>query len=465
MPAGLEAGIISGRQQIKSWALEMSVVHDGWVTKVRRIIWTAHQTKTSDDNFEHLCMLIEAYDWLRKRVGKPYTGNGNHKIVFVDKETTYPTLGNSGRQRPKRTIEFSARENGPTGRGRVKVNRLILDEWLFGTALMKGAFLPTMGAAGDRYVRYGSSPGRLQSENLRVLRERGRIGTLDPSLGDPSLSWVEWTSERVRLERDEMGRPRLVRALPQCVEPDCTHVPGRVVGCYLDDLGIISTSNPAYGTERLPVEFVLQERLAQDPVEYARERAGIWEDPPTGNVDDALANWPNLADPAAAPAGTLRLGIDVAPNMAAAALVVYGGGVLEVIAERSGSSWVPAAVAEVRAAHTIASVGLIKGSPAEALVPDLPDDVTLLTAADTTAACARFARAVADGSIRHRDDQRLNAAVKGSRRKFAGDGWRWTRAGSDTNIAGLYAGAVALWLDETDEYVDRSTEALLTSFG
>jgi len=421
MPAGLAAGIVCGRQNIKSWALEMCTIHDAWVTKVGRCFWSAHQTKTSDDNFNHLIGLVENFDWLRKRVKRIYTGNGDHRILFLD----------------GRTIEFTARENGPTGRGRVKVNRLTLDEALFLTPAMLGAFIPTMGAAGDRYLRYGSSPGRLHSAELRRIRDRGRRGD------DPSLSWCEWTSERL-----VDGK----RVTPECADPECSHLAGVAVGCWLDDRRYWRENNPAFG-RRLSEEFFEQQRMELPPVEFMRECAGGWEDPPTEDADDALANWPNLADPTASPTGALRLGIDVAPNMASAALTVFGGGVVEVVAERSGSSWVPAAVAELREIHDIASVGLVRGSPAEALVPDLEGDVTMLNAADTTAACARFARAVADGAVRHRDDARLNAAVRGSRRKFSGDGWRWTRTGSDTSIAALYAGAVALWLDETGDPV------------
>jgi hypothetical protein len=65
MPAGLEAGIVCGRRQLKSWSLEMCTIHDAFVTKVHRVVWTAHLRETSDDNFEHLTGLIESFDWLR----------------------------------------------------------------------------------------------------------------------------------------------------------------------------------------------------------------------------------------------------------------------------------------------------------------------------------------------------------------------------------------------------------------
>jgi hypothetical protein len=131
---------------------------------------------------------------------------------------------------------------------------------------------------------------------------------------------------------------------------------------------------------------------------------------------------------------------------------------VELVDARSGSAWIPGRVAELVAAHGPLTLGYVKGSPAEALAPDLENltGVTLvpLTAGDTTAACATFARAVTDGTVAHRDDPRLNAAVAGARRKFAGDGWRWTRVGSDTDISPLYAATVArhLWATEAAPY-------------
>lgn len=463
MPAGLEAAIICGRQQVKSWALEMATIHDGWVTKVARVMWTAHQTKTSDDNFEHLCMLIEAYDWLRKRVNKPYTGNGNHKIVFVDQLTSYPTLGNSGKQRPRRTIEFGARENGPTGRGRVKVNRLILDEWLFGTSLMHGAFVPTMGAAGDRYIRYGSSPGRLMSAHLRRIRDRGRAG------GDPSLSYGEWTAERVRWDVDERtGRKKLVRVLPTCAEPDCSHVAGLVRGCYLDDPEVIRSTNPAYGTERLTEEFVAQERLTLDVVEYARERAGIWEDPPV--ADDEPKLFPKWSDrtavrPAGAPVGArVAFGVDTSQDRSttwiAAATAVGDVVRVELVASGNGTDWVlgwltsagPSGESRVARVAAVAMQG--SGAPvsglADELEPALGEDVRdrlrRLTIAEMSKAAAKVWDLVDQGGVEIVDHAKLSAAAAGATsRPMGGDSWVIDRRNSATDAAPAVAACVAVW--------------------
>lgn len=446
MPAGLEGAIICGRQNVKSWALEMCTIHDGWVTKVGRCMWSAHQTKTSDDNFTHLTSLVESFDWLRKRVKRIYSGNGDHRILFLD----------------GRTIEFGARENGPTGRGRVKVNRLTLDEWLFGTAAMLGAFVPTMGAAGDRYIRYGSSPGRLHSEELRRLRDRLRRG------GDPSLSGAEWTSEQVRVEVDQTGRPRLVRVLPSCEDPECSHIAGVAKGCYLDDRRIWRGVNPALG-RRITEEFVEQERLAVPPVEFARERCGIWEDPPTadGAADNGLPGY-DLATTDRAPVAPLTLGLEVSTDSRTAAIAVHGADVVEVVEYRKGAGlgWVPSRVTELRERYN-AAVAVRAGSPALQLLPELPGAV-VVKSTEQAAACMSFATAMNAGGLLHRAQPVLDIAVANAVRARTGDVWRWSLSKSaedrGTDISPLWAAVLARHIGAADT-TDRSVEALLTSFG
>lgn len=471
MPAGLEAGIVCGRQQVKSWALEMALIHDGWVTKVGRCMWSAHLTKTSDENFTHLTDLIKSFDWLAKRVRRTYSGNGNHKLIFNDKLTAYPTLpgGRAGRQRSDRTIEFGARESGRSGRGRVKVNRLTLDEWLYGTEAMKGGQVPTMGAAGDRYIRYGSSPGLLISEALRKLRDRGRRGCVDPAHGDPSLSWVEWTSERIRLRRDERtGLLRIERTLPECADPDCQHLAGLVEGCFLDDQDLIRSNNPAYGTARFDAEFREQERLTLSAQEYMRERGGIWEDPPSGD-DEADNGLPGYADAvsdrgAAAP---YTLGLEVSADSKSAAIAIYGGGTVEVIDYRIGKgiTWVPARVTELRTKWS-AGVAARKG-PAAQLASLLPEDTTWIPATEVPAACMDLARRINEGELTHRGQPSLDIAVGNAVRAWTGDVWRWSlgksATGRGTDISPLLACTWAAHVGGGG--VDRSTEALLRSLG
>lgn len=431
MPAGLESGIVCGRRQVKSWALEMATIHDAFVTKVHRVVWTAHLTETSDDNFEHLVALVESYDWLRKRVRRIYRGNGDHRIMLND----------GGR------VEFSARESGKTGRGR-DVNRLILDEWLFGTAGTLGAMVPMLGAVDDRYIRYASSPGLLKSEALRQLRARGRRG------GDVSLSWCEWTSERM-----VDGR----RVVPECADADCDHVAGEAVGCFLDDDEIRRGVNPAYG-RRLSPEFVDQERLAMGPEEYMRERCGVWEDPPTAEKearDTVLADWPACADPSCAPVGAVALGVVLAHDKhgPAASIVACGAGAdgrptFEVVDYQSGpTTWVLPRLEELRQRNTVTGVGVVAGSPAAAL-PGLPADVTILSGPEYAGGCQSLAQDVAAGMVRHRDEKSLRISVDRAVRRFAGDGWRWSLRESRTDVSPLVAAVVARWLWTSTEPYD-----------
>ena len=401
LPAGLEAGIIAGRRQIKSWAMEMLSFYEGWILELPQITWTAHLTRTSDANFRHMVAILKRYRWLREPVARWYEGNGNHSIVFKD----------------GRRIDFIARQTGKSGRGEGDINRLILDEWLYGTEAMAGAMIPAMGAATNRYVRYASSPGLLTSGPLRQIRERGRRG------GDPSLAYIEYTSERV-----VDGK----RVVPTCLDPECLHLPGVAVGCILDDQAIIRANNPAYG-RRLTEEFVSQERLALSPVEFGRERAGIWEDPPTGDsTDDTLAKWSTLANPAAKPTDPLALALDVSHDSRSAALVVVGNGVAELVDYRigQGTDWVPGRVVELIEKHSITAFGVAMSGPVKALLPKLPEDTVKVPSGEADAACIALAQDVQAGTIGHRGQPALDMAAARAVRQLTGDGWRWSRAKS-----------------------------------
>lgn len=475
MPAGLEAGIVTGRQQVKTWAMRQALIHDGWVTKVGRCMWSAHRTKTSDDTFEELVSLVNSFDWLRKRVRRVYSGNGNHRIVFNDKLTTYPTMGASGQQKTDRTIEFGARENGPTGRGRTKINRLTLDEWLMGTKAMKGAQVPMMGAAGDRYIRHGSSPGLLTSADLRALRQRGRMGVLDPSRGDPSLSWVEWTSERVRLVVDKTGGTRMERVLPTCADPDCSHIAGLVTGCFLDDPAIIRDSCPAYGTARLSVEFVAQERLTLDPVEYARERAGIWEDPPDEDeAEDLFPGWDDCQVPGSGvpAAGTAALGIDTAWDssvtwIGAATRLAEGRVRVELVASAAGTGWVREWLfgGDEPRVERLAPVA-IGMQASSAPVSHLHDELAInspalwrksvkgLSGADLAKGGAQLRELLKSGLLEVVAHPRLNTAVTGATKRPMGDSWVVDRKGSPVDVSPLLsviAAVRALMSDEPED--------------
>jgi hypothetical protein len=417
-----DIGVCAPRQNLKTGVLKMAALGWLYLLELPLIVWSAHEFDTTQEAFRDLCELIEDNPDLDREVMRSTRGKTGIKRGNGDEAIEL---------RGHRRIKFKARTKDG-GRG-LTGHRVILDEAMRLGGGTIAALVPTLRAVPDPQLVYAGSGGLLESQFWRSVRDRGRPGE------DDALAWFEWGDTRPW----------------ECGQPDCTHAVG-FPGCALDDEDRLRACNSALG-RRISMDSLRADRktFAAFPVKYATETLGWWEDPPTASTDDALAAWPDRANPTATPTAPLLFAVDVAPNMASAAIGVCGtaptGEVVEVADHRSGSAWVPGKLTQMRADHGPLTVGIIKGSPAEALVPDLePLDgvtVSLLTAADTTAACATFARAVTDGTVAHRDDPRLNAAVSGARRKFAGDGWRWTRVGSDTDICPLYAVAVArhLW--------------------
>ena len=423
-PPPRDVGIVAPRQNLKTATLQMMAL--GWlfITGERLVVWSAHEFNTAAEAFRDMVALIEGHPDLRGELLHVHRTSGAEAIELRD----------------GRRLRFKARTKGG-GRG-LTGNRIVLDEAMYLRPDHLGALVPTLRAVVDPQLVYAGSAGMLDSAEWRRVRDRGRAG------GDRDMAYFEWCDPD-----------------PGCADAECTHWPPGVPGCALDDEARW-VCNTALG-RRITLDTLRADRRTLPPMEFARETLGWWEDPPAGDSDDALAGWVDRARPTAAPGDPVALGVDVSPNMASAAIVACGRGpdgllVLEVVEHRRGTQWVADRLAELRARHGVAGVGAVAGSPAEAL--DLPE-VRYLKAGETTAGCAAFARDVNEGGLAHRDDDRLNAAVAGAVRRFAGDGWRWSRRESGTDISPLYAAVVARFLLERVDMVDRSTEALMGSFG
>jgi hypothetical protein len=166
-----------------------------------------------------------------------------------------------------------------------------------------------------------------------------------------------------------------------------------------------------------------------------------------------LERWAECADSDAAPADPVVFAVDVSPNSASAAIVACGGPV-EVVEHRRGTSWVVPRLVELRESHRPAAIGLDPHGPAGALVDDLTkagvefDD---LSSGRSQQACAVLLDAVVDRRFVHRDEQPLNLAVVGARRRQSGDAWKWSRRDSEVDISPLVAATIAFYLWQTAE--------------
>lgn len=126
----------------------------------------------------------------------------------------------------------------------------------------------------------------------------------------------------------------------------------------------------------------------------------------------------------------------------------------EVIASAAGTSWVVdrLVLAVVRAGPQFAALGYVPGSTAAALIPDIlvalkragvdmgegpTSKLIKITGQDYAAACGALYTSIIDGQFRHIDQEWLNTAVAGCKKRTSGASWIWDRKQWTTNITPL----------------------------
>jgi len=418
---GLESAVVCPRQNLKTATMIGSALHDTFVQGVERVVWTAHEFKTSSDAFRDFRAIIEGNDWLSNEVLAIRTANGKEGFE----------LRNGSR------LDILAR-TGRSGRG-MGAPRLYLDEALYLDGRMMGALVPTVSARPNPHIIYGSSPGVPASVVLRSLRDRGRSGV------DPHLGYIEWTSER-----------------STCASHDCTHRVSEV-GCQLDDEAKWWAANPALG-RRITVEFVQQERraLESEPVEFMRERLGWWEDPPLGAESAVfpIDAWGDcLSESSSIPEGSpVVMAVDVSwdrrtAHIAAAGVRPDGRFHVQVVASGEGTDWVAPFIKDTPRRPVVVAVQG-SGAPASSLIADLDRaglPLELLGGADIARACGSFHDAITGGRLRHIGQPDLEQAVQTAVSRPLGDAWALDRKKSPTDIAGLVATVCAFWALEAQQ--------------
>lgn len=151
--------------------------------------------------------------------------------------------------------------------------------------------------------------------------------------------------------------------------------------------------------------------------------------------------------------------IDVTPDRSAGCIAVAGRdgerSFGEVVEHRSGTAWIPARAAELKASHGGLWV-MDAAGPAASLLAGLKElgiEPRLMTTREATQACGGFYDAVIDTTFAHIDQAPLNAAVDGADRRQVGDAWLWSRKASSVDICPLVAVTQARWgaFEPTDE--------------
>ena len=388
-----EVAVVVPRQNGKGSILEARQVAGLFVMGERLQVHSAHEFKTCYEHFRRVRALVESSPLLMSQVAIIRTGAGDQAIE----------LKNGCR------IRFIARSRS-SGRG-FSADVVYLDEAFELSDDTMGALLPALSARPDPQIWYTSSAPHRDSLVLHRIRERGIKGD------DPGLLYREWSAS----------------ADADPADPDSW-----------------AAANPSLDV------LINRERIATaqrslDPAEFAREHLGVPEQldgTHTGPI--AIERWQSLTDGQSLPAdGTERLALDVTPNgMAKFATIGIAGkradglGHVSIRHREPGTSWVVSRCADLAAGHKTPII-VVKGSPAESLVPDLElagVAVDLMSAADYAGACQRFADAVnaVEPLVRHRGSPDHTAAVSAAQIKPAGDGgFVWSRRSTSSDITPL----------------------------
>lgn len=425
--ASSTVSVIAPRQNLKTAVCQMAVLGAALVLGARKLIWTAHQfNPAARDTFRDLQQILDE----NPAVGKGATittASGREAIQF----------GNGAR------IEFLARSKG-AGRS-LSADVIVLDEAFALSTAEVGALLPTRSARPNSQVWYASSAGRIESEQLRIIRDRGRAGT-------PRMAYAEWCGRSAH-EEDFV-----------CEQPACSHEFG-TPGCVLDDQEEWQRANPALG-RRIDVATVEDERALMAPEEFARERVGWWDEPRGGTVIP-MSKWAPLAREDVAISGPVTLMVDVTLDRSQSVIGLCGAGdngvpQVEIARMDAGTDWVSEKVEQMLSQHEVLAVGARSAGPVASLLAELRgvcDEARVpfvkVGSGDFAGMCGSLFDAVSAGSLTHFADPRVDLALAAARKHQVVDAWSWERTRVDVDAAPLVAvtGAHALFLQYRDDAV------------
>jgi hypothetical protein len=424
--ACFECAEIVARQNGKGGILEARVLAGLFLLGERLIMWSAHEYKTAMEAYLRVRFLIH------NLIQAGVVDQADVKFNNTNGEEGVEILSTGQR------LKFIARSKS-SGRGfSGDVN--IIDEAFAYTPQQQAALMPTMSARPNPQIIYTSSPPLTgdTGEVLYALRARGEAG------GDDSLGWRDWG---LAGDLDFLD------------------------GIDLDDLAAWAAANPALRI-RITLETIGRERRSMSPVDFARERLGIWPKKVgagAGLIDAKL--WASLADTGSVASDLKTFAVDVTPARDHASIAVYsprpdGPGHVELIDYRPGTDWVVARLAALKVTWNPVAIALDPRGPAGSLLLDLEQvgitaptdperprrgDLALAGTQDVAAACGRIVDAARQQQLRHIDQPQLNLAVLGAAIRPLGDAWAWGRKVATQDISPLVAITLARWAHEVRE--------------
>lgn len=363
-----------------------------------RVIWTAQVKDTALETFGKFLELASS-----PRVGPHIRatpqGKGDEAILF-----------NNGS-----SIEFGARESG-FGRGRTDVDVIVFDE---GQHLSNNA-LENLGAAQNVAVNplcfVMGTPPRPQDKGewFSLLRQEALDGDSDGTL------YIEFSADR---DADPMDREQWRKANP---------------------------SFPHRTSERAMLR--LRKKL-KNPDSWRREALGVWDEITKQFSPIPGALWSEQVDVGPGPESRpAALAVDMSHDRQISVAACW----LELEdmahAEEVWAGFDSDAVVEwiVAAAGRRTTVVVDGASPAASLAPILRArkvKVLITNAGDMAKACGQLVDKLGLGRLTHADQEAVNDAREGARKRAIGTagGWGYDRRDESVNIAPLVALTLALF--------------------
>lgn len=403
--ASLTCGLSCPRQNGKNALIEVRELF-GMVGRGEKFLHTAHEVKTARKAFKRLQYFFGSgandpgakFPELNALVTEVRNVNGQEAIY----------LSNGG------SVEIVARSKN-SARG-FSVDVLIMDEAQEMSDDDLEALMPTTSSAplkNPQWIFTGTPPG--PSANGEVFT-RVRTEALEDK--PARLAWHEWSAAR---------------------------------DVDLDDRSAWRAVNPALINGRLQFEVIEGERARFSAGGFARERLGIWDDPQTRK--SPFPNWPNCVTYTPPTDGTAptAMGADMSHDRVisiSGAWADDGDTFVELLeVDVTGDTAAAVEWLAQRAGHRIPVV-IDSMSPAASMVPALKARrvrVITTSAADMGKACGGVHDAVRDGTLWHIDQDPLNRAVLGCKKRNIGTAGAWglDRRDPETNIAPAVATVLA----------------------
>jgi hypothetical protein len=420
--SAFELLVLLARQNGKGGATEAIEIGSLFLFREPLIMHSAHQFKTSTAAFRRIIDIIDASDWLRRRVKAVSRSKGDEGIELT-------RAAGGGR------LQFVARTLG-SGRG-LTGSKTVFDEAAWLTIGQYAAQTPGLSTIPNPQIIYTTTP---PDEDVGPMPEDAMLPSVRRRAhrGDDRVALHEWSPPK---------------------------------GYDRTDPEVHYACNPALGIRIAPWFLAKQLKAfteAGKPEKFDTEHLGDW--PPDADEQWQVVGkeaWDDAGDAEQKAVGGRALGISMAPDRSRTFVASFGKRadgllVMQLVAQFPGSAkvveWVAAAKDDE--SRPICAVVIGASDPARSLIPDLKEagvDVLTPGTADVAAECGSVYDGVAGKDVearnlRHRKQGPLTAAMAGTSKYKTGRAWIWNPDNDAPPLFAVTAASYGFRVSPPDEY-------------